>query len=91
MTGVQVSLSDELAVRDLPVESHELVKRLYEAGRLGVALGLSRDDRVSGPSQLAKAYQAGFNDAVDEISTPDECSDRCAQRAVERMLKDGEL
>lgn len=91
MTGISVSLADEMALRDLSEETRDLLTRLYQSGRMGVALGVTLD--VGNPSStlLAAAYRRGYNDCIDDIETPWKCSNRTAEETVARLLKDGEL
>lgn len=55
----EATVADELAFSALPVETQQLVKRLYGEG----TGGFTEDDMI-------QAYEAGFEDAAENFEPP---------------------
>jgi len=59
------SVAHLLAFEELPEETIQLVKVLYEGGRLGSLL--SKDEEDDEEDDDAAAYQQGWDDAIQEV------------------------
>lgn len=54
-----VSVADELAFEALPIETQEMVKRLYGSRQSGYT-----------EQDIMDAYEAGFEDAAEQMERP---------------------
>jgi hypothetical protein len=80
------SVAHLLAFEELPEETIQLVKVLYEGGRLGSLLS---KEEVAQDEDVAVAYQQGWDDAIQEVewSMPNSPSRADALSALNRKRR----
>jgi hypothetical protein len=80
------SVAHLLAFEELPKETIQLVKVLYEGGRLGSLLS---KEEVAQEDDAAAAYQQGWDDAIQEVewSMPNSPSRADALSALNRKRR----